>query len=234
MSTFQAEYLPSTREIYDVFADEIASLGGTVSDVFDDEHHLCVRAVLATSAAVRSGDMVNAGVAVRAMASEIQIHPYTFRQVCTNGAIMAQALHSRRLERTQSTEVFRPEYDIAVTLSALRDAIRASSEPEAFRTAANEMRAAADIEADAALNIFPALAAMPPERAAHLLPLILNRFAADGDRSAFGLMNAVTSVARDTSDPETRWTLEVLGGSLPRRLVQLAGRKKEVQHLIAV
>jgi hypothetical protein len=31
----------------------------------------------------------------------------------------------------------------------------------------------------------------------------------------FGFMNAVTAVARDTRDPETRWRLEELGGAVP-------------------
>jgi hypothetical protein len=31
-------------------------------------------------------------------------------------------------------------------------------------------------------------------------------------------MNAVTSVARDTRDPETRWRLEELGGAIAARL----------------
>jgi hypothetical protein len=234
MSTFHGEYLPSTREIRDVFADEIASLGGSVSDVLEDERYLYVRAVLAESAAVRPGDVVNAGVAVRVVSSEIIVHPYTFRQVCTNGAVVAQALHSRRLERTQSTDVFRPSYDIAVTLSAFGDAVRASAAPEAFATAANDMRAAVDIEADAVISLLPALARMPQAAAARLLPRILGRFGADDDRSVFGLLNAVTSVARDTDDPETRWALEELGGALPRRLMPLANKTPRVNHETAV
>ena len=35
------------------------------------------------------------------------------------------------------------------------------------------------------------------------------------DRSAFGLMNSLTSVARDQDDPEVRWKLEELGGGVP-------------------
>jgi hypothetical protein len=51
-----------------------------------------------------------------------------------------------------------------------------------------------------------------------LLPLIVERFTLGRDRSAFGLLNAVTSVARDTRDPETRWRLEELGGTMPAHL----------------
>jgi hypothetical protein len=53
---------------------------------------------------------------------------------------------------------------------------------------------------------------------------LLERFNAtpDPDRSAFGLLNAVTSVARETRDPETRWRLEELAGGMPAWLLQTA------------
>jgi hypothetical protein len=44
---------------------------------------------------------------------------------------------------------------------------------------------------------------------------IVRRFRDAGDRTAFGLMNAVTSIARDQDDPEVRWQLEKLGGGVP-------------------
>jgi hypothetical protein len=47
-----------------------------------------------------------------------------------------------------------------------------------------------------------------------LIPEIMDRFHAEDDRSAFGMMNAVTSLARDTDDPELRWRLEELGGAI--------------------
>ncbi|MFZ5831522.1 MAG: hypothetical protein ACOY3P_15670, partial [Planctomycetota bacterium] len=44
---------------------------------------------------------------------------------------------------------------------------------------------------------------------------ILDVYEQEGDDSVFGLMNAVTSVARDEPDPQIRWDLEELGGSIP-------------------
>ncbi len=44
---------------------------------------------------------------------------------------------------------------------------------------------------------------------------VMHRFSTEGDGSRYGLMNAITSVARDTRDPETRWRLEKLGGLVP-------------------
>ncbi|HEU4995369.1 MAG TPA: hypothetical protein VFT29_11150 [Gemmatimonadaceae bacterium] len=139
-STYRPEYVPSTQQISAIFADEISSLGGSVADVYDDGQRLFMRAVLASTSEVRPGDAVNAGIAVRAIGPEIVVHPYTFRQVCSNGAIAAHALQSRRLERLQFTEVFLPVYEIAVIKADLVDAVRASATADAFATSAATAR----------------------------------------------------------------------------------------------
>ena len=217
-ATYAREYLPTTRQIRDTFAEAIATLGGEVPDVYDDGRRLFARAVLRADAEVRPGDRIRGGVAVRADGVDIQIHPYTFRKVCSNGAIAAHALETRRIERVESTEVFVPSYDVAVVLAELRFAVEGCAAPEAFERTTNELRSAAEVRADVALQLLPSIANLPQQLAATVLPLIFQRFAADADRSAFGLLNAVTSVARDTRDPEMRWRLEELGATIPTRL----------------
>ena len=93
------EYLPTTRAVRAAFEGEIAALGGVVRDAYDDGARLFLRAVLPPTDEVRPGDAVQGGVAVRAAGPEILVHPYTFRQVCTNGAIHAQALETRQVAR---------------------------------------------------------------------------------------------------------------------------------------
>jgi len=217
-NTYVPEYLPTVRDIRDTFAEEISSLGGTITDEVSDGQHLFLRAVLAADAEVRPSDVLRSGVALRAMGPEIVVHPYTFRRVCANGAIAAHALQSKRLERIEGNPVFVQTFDIAMTLGVLRDAVRSSAEPEAFTSIADEMRSASQTEADIAIQLLPAISRMAPEVVSQLLPQIFRRFEAEGDRSAFGLLNAITSVARDTSDPSTRWSLETIGGTLPSRL----------------
>ena len=212
------EYLPATRDIRDVFADEITSIGGTVPDVYDDGTRLFARAVLPADSEVRPGDHVRAGVAVRVAGAAICVHPYTFRQICSNGAIAAHALQTRRLERVRSTGISVPAYEASVALVDFRLAVQACASHEAFTTVANEMRSAAEVDADLFLHLLPTLTSMPDSMTERLLPLIVERFTLGRDRSAFGLLNAVTSVARDTRDPETRWRLEELGGTMPAHL----------------
>jgi hypothetical protein len=210
-------YLPSTRSVRDAFDEEIGALGGHVADVFDDGARLIARAVLAVDADVQPSDRIRAGVAVHVEGTEISVHPYTLREVCTNGAVAARAFESRSIERFDAVDEL-PSYEGAVAEHHLRDAIRACAAPEAFATAVNDMRSALRINAEMALQMLPMLARLPQHLMGQYLPEVFRRFAADTDRSAFGLINAVTSTARDSRDPDTRWRLEVVGGSLPALL----------------
>ena len=217
-STFVPEYLPSTRDIRETFAEEITSAGGAIVDEVEDGRQLFLRAVLEADAEVRPGDAVSHGIALRAMGPEIVVHPYTFRRVCTNGAIAAHALESRRFERVERTEVFVATFEVAMTLESVRDAVRACASPETFAKMSDELRSASEMHADVAIQLMPAIARLAPEWRAQVLSQVMQRFSVEGDRTAFGLMNAVTSVARDTRDPNARWQLEVLGGTMPSRM----------------
>src|SRR5262249_45146819 len=140
------------------------------------------------------------------------IHPYVFRQVCSNGAIIAHAVQTRRIEGIDSLAPDR-------AASAIREGERACCVEEGFTAVAEQMRSASEAQADLVLNLMPLLARLPDRAtAARLFGDVMERFTRDADSSRFGLMNAVTSVARDTSDPDLRWRLEEFGGGI------LAGR----------
>jgi hypothetical protein len=213
----------TTREIGELFSDEVAAAGGSVSDRFDDGRRLFMRAILPAECAVKARDRVQGGVAIRATDEDICVHPYVFRQVCSNGAIIAHAIQTHRLERAD----FEP--DPADELpAALRAAIEACCASEVFQNAAEAMRSAMHSPVDRALSLLPSLSRLPAPVAAELLASIMQRFHEGRDRSRFGLMNAVTSVARDTRDPELRWELEKIGGRIPA-LVQ--PRKRAVANV---
>ncbi len=198
----------TTTGIRKAFAEEIASLGGTVAETFDDGERLFIRSVLPAVREVRRDDRVRHGVALRATADEVWIHPYVFRQVCSNGAIVVQAVQSSRIDDISILAPDRAE-------SAIREAVRACAGEETFAAVVNGMRSASEGEVDVVLAMMPFLARLSDRGdAARLLSQIVARFRGDADPSRFGLMNAVTSVARDTSDPETRWRLEEFGGEI--------------------
>ena len=217
-----AMYLPAAPEILDAFEHEVRELGGTVRDVYAEGDLLFARAILPDEMDVRPGDRVHGGVAVRTHDTEIVVHPYTYRVVCTNGAISASSSGSRVVQRV---ELAAPTVVINGVLDDLRGAIHASGNSPALRQTVSAMRSASDHDADLLFQVMNALPHMPPGVRASVLRTIVRRFDAEGDRSTFGLVNAVTSVARDTTDPELRWRLEEVGGGM---LAWLPERRRSI------
>jgi hypothetical protein len=198
---------PTTAALQALFAEEITAAGGTVSDTFHDGVRLFTRSILPQVREVRTADQVQGGVALRANEREVWVHPYVFRLVCRNGAIMAHALQTRHIA---STEVATSEEAIA----EVRAAIQACCAVEVFTESAEAMRLAGEAQVDATLNLLPLLSRLPGGTGSPVLRMIMERFFGEADHSRFGLMNAVTSAARDTSDPELRWRLEEFGGGI--------------------
>jgi len=218
----------TTARILAVFTDEIAAHQGNVTDTFNDGQRLFTRSILPRVEEVRPGDKLQGGVALKANGGEVWLHPYVFRLVCRNGAIMAQAIQTRHLI---DLHLLDPEE----AASQLQEAIQASCAEEAFTVAAQQMRSAQEVRADLALNMLPLLSRFPSSAANPLVGQIMERFFSEADGSRFGLMNAVTSVARDTRDPELRWRLEEFGGGIPAALIprlpskdSAARRRREV------
>jgi hypothetical protein len=197
-----------TAAIRSLFAEEIAAAGGTVSDTFDDGSRLFTRSILPGMREVIPGDAFQAGVALRSTSEGIWVHPYLFRQVCRNGAIVAQALQSQHVEADECET----SEEAAATV---REAVRACCTEEGFTEAIANMRSARDRVAGVAINLLPLLSRLPPEQGTRIFRMVVERFFDGEDASQYGLMNAVTSVARDTQDPDLRWRLEELGGGLP-------------------
>ena len=199
----------STHDLSHVFGEEVERLGGRVSDALDDHERLFTRSVLPDEREVRRGDRLQGGVALLAAEHEVRVHPYVFRQVCSNGAIMAQAVQTRRIEL--------PEWsgDVEAVLAGVRETVRACAAGEVFAAGVSDVRSALDQEADFALTVLPMLDTLPAGARAATMGMIAGRFFAQPDRSRFGLMNAVTSVARDTDDPDMKWRLEEIGGGVP-------------------
>jgi hypothetical protein len=212
-------YLPTTRQIQECFVQELAQVDGTVVDTYDDGQHLYLRAVLPQLREVLPGDQLQAGVALKAVGNEVLVHPYVFRQVCRNGAIVAQAIETRRLQRVPTPA---DEMAVAETLAELHEAVQACSAEEAFLCAMDQIRLTTQRPADLNVLMIAILPNWPPHTRSYVIEQITRRQSADGDASQFGLMNAVTALARDTPDPLMRWRLEELGGAigaflLPRR-----------------
>ena len=194
----------TTDQVLEAFSDEIVARGGTVTDTFNDGRRLWTRSLLDRAEEVRLRDRVQAGVALKADEEELRVYPYVFRQVCSNGAIIAETLGSLAVEE--------PEYsDPQTVLASIREAVVACCSPDVFAGNVRRMR---DAAADRAITMLPVIARWGTSAHSDILTLILEEFFRQSDRSRLALANAVTAVARETSEPSLRWDLEELGGGI--------------------
>ena len=197
----------TTDRIRAIFAEEIDSCGGTVQKVDADGGNLYCRATLPLADEVATDDRVRAGAALRATPSRACICPWLLRILCINGIIVRQAMPARHVEMPTAL----PAEAAEITL---REAIAAACSEEAFTKAVKMVRAARRRPAELLMIPFRRHLQGDADTRRRLLIEAIRRFEANDDRSAFGLMNAVTSLARDTAEPETRWRLEELGGAV--------------------
>ena len=198
---------PTTAQILAAFSEEVAAHGGHVTDTFRDEQRLFTRSVLPHIDDVRPGDRVRGGVALRATAEGVWVHPYHFRLVCRNGAIIAETIGSRSLGKLHLEE---PDE----ALRSVREAVSGCCAPEVFLRTVDQVRTASERQADLALTMLSLLSRLGAGTPPGLMSQILEQFSRDEDQSQFGLANAVTAVARDTPEPALRWDLEEFGGGV--------------------
>jgi len=254
----------TTARVLAVFAEEVRARRGEVTQTFDDGKRLFSRAVLPHVSEVGPGDQVRGGVAIKATGDGVWLYPYTFRRICSNGAIAARTLEERPIA---DPHLQQPE----LVLEAVRSTVEACCKAEVFTRAVGEMRKGREAAAtDLLLLILPLLsrsselvsgliersvrekkapdintpqatalevleseailsALMPAhfQRSAphhgDLMTGVLSRYGKEGDRSRFGLAQAITAVARDVQDPELKWDLEKLGGAVALGTLRCTG-----------
>jgi len=198
-------YLPSPAEICEIFRSEITDLHGTVASEHVTNESLFLRAVLPKSREVKTDDWISHGVAVRTEGPKLSVHPYTFREICTNGAIHITNINSQVIELGTSFG------DTSMVDCLFRQAILSCGSPEAFRRNLDDMREMMDrrVELEIMISSMVRLRVRAP-----IINEIIGRFARQPDRSGFGFMNAITSTARDTPNQEEKWKLETIGAGI--------------------
>ncbi len=197
----------TTAQIQTIFEEEVKLAGGKVTDTFDDGTLLFTRAVLPKNEKVARRDRVDKGVALKAAWEDVWVHPYVFRRVCINGAIVAQAVATKHVMNTEHVSPIEMEID-------LRESVRMCIQEQDFEGYVEKIKRARGLFPDPRLTLMPHLSRLPADQASQILEDTHRRFAKGADESRYGLINAVTSLARDTRNPELRWSLETIGGAL--------------------
>jgi hypothetical protein len=207
-------YLPTVTDIGAVFTQECTALGATTIDTYEDDRRLFQRAVVSPAEDVRPDDPIRCGIALRVTGPAVDVHPYTWRQICTNGAIRATTTDTFRVQRIEVEAVSASAAFVGDFVAELRGAIRACAHPRYLVESTEAMRGAAEVQAEAMLAMLSHLLRMSGDQQEQLVSMILGRYEEEGERSGYSVVNAVTSVARDTEDPALRWRLEEVGGKL--------------------
>ncbi len=192
-------------------SEAIASRQGNVIDTFDDGQRLFTRSVLPHVELVRADDRVQGGVALRATGTEVWVHPYVFRLVCRNGAIIAQTLQTEHLKDLQGQE---PE----VALGSIREAIEVCCAAEAFAQTVQHMRTACEAQVDWALMMLPLLARHPATANSQFLSQIMSTFFREWRPIGKLRLRVNADYGNAKRDPQRsgrpRWNLEELGGRI--------------------
>ena len=124
---------------------------------------------------------------------------------------MPQLIQDRSIQRAGLAAT---SDEIAAVESELREGVRACSAPEVFSDGIKHFSLTSLRAADmTVLGLILHLSGIQKTQRG-LGMEIMRRFSQNSDRSMFGLVNVVTSIARDQENPEVRWKLEELGGGV--------------------
>ncbi len=208
----------TTRRVHTAFSRATQSLGGMIHGTFDDGTQYFSRSSLPIECEITPGDAMRGGVAIRANCSEVWVHPYLFRTVCTNGAIRAQALQTRHIE-IQDDAPWSLE-------SQIEEAVNECGSEHVFAEGITEVRSSQEIQAETLIQLFSLMGDHADDISAESMSTILKTFAHSDEHNGYSLLNTVTAVGRETRNPGLRWRLETLGGAVAAWCYTFASRQR--------
>lgn len=214
----------NVTHILNVFFDEISDRSGKMLENFRHNERAFARALLPNQTEVKAKDVLQAGVALKATPSSLELHPFVYRQVCRNGTILGKSTQSHKLG--QAGDSCRVEVDgkageviaAAEVEGWFRDAVGVCCQPEAFYDGAQKFLTSLHWHFHDKVVVEKALAASLtsenfPAHKRHFEE-IMREYLNHDEPTLFRLVNAVTAVARDLHDPDQKWKLECFGGEL--------------------
>jgi hypothetical protein len=196
----------SLDRVAEITNEETLAAGGAIRDRIQDASRMFLRTRLRHREAARLDDEIEGGVALKMIRSQVWVRPYTFRLVCENGAILPAVDEADCIDLTLLPGDVQEE--------SLRESIRDAGKEAPFR---NFMRGIHDMQDPMVMTLMLRyLSQFAPD----LVLDILSRTREEGDLTAYGIFNGITSLARDSSDPVERWRIEEIGGGIPAWLEQ--------------
>ena len=206
------------------FSEEINNRSGKILEEYRRNERAFVRSLLPNQTEVKTKDVLQAGVAMKVTPVSIELHPYVYRQVCSNGCIFGKSTQSHKLR--QAEYFFHGEVDgkAGETIAStevdawLRRAVDACCRSEAFYDSAQKFHTALHVPLTSNVGVENALlASLNYEKFSAYKQFheqIMREYLNHDEPSLFRLVNAVTAVARDLHDAEQKWKLEAFAGNL--------------------
>lgn len=168
---------------------------------------------------IREGDIIHGGLIIRNSevgASSFRVEPFLLRKICSNGLIGKHSLKRIHLGRQTAEEGEIEWSDETKRLedkafwAKVRDIIRNTFDRKIFLSWIKKMKEAVEIEIEKpkeAIDNVVKYAGLTEEQK----NILLMHFT---EKTKYGLVNAVASLARDTKDVDERIRLEEIGGKL--------------------
>jgi len=168
---------------------------------------------------IREGDIIHGGLIIRNSevgASSFRVEPFLLRKICSNGLIGRHSLKRIHLGRQTAEEGEIEWSDETKRLedkafwAKVRDIIRNTFDRKIFLSWIKKMKEAAEIKIEKpkeAIDNVVKYAGLTEEQK----NILLMHFT---EKTKYGMVNAVTSLARDTQDIQERIRLEEIGGKL--------------------
>ncbi len=183
------------------------------------ETMLYIKAIDATLLAeIRVDDIVQGGLIIRNSevgASAFRVEPFILRQVCSNGLIGEYALKKVHLgKQTELGEIGwsdeTRDLEDKLIWTRARDVIRATFDRTIFQSWVAKLQESTEIPIEKpirAVNNIAKIAFMSEQQKESLLACFV-------EHTKYGLVNAMTSVARDSSNPDEQVRLEEAAGKV--------------------
>lgn len=191
-------------KIESLITDLLKSHNATLFTKVDNEKHRYIRAILPQKIIVSPNDQINYGVALKIYKkNKIEIGPYLYRIVCENGVFISHERYSREI-----TVDGLADFEIK---SQILEAMEKCCSRNAFNYTRKYILESLQTPANLRL-IFHRLSHFTQwSQRTSVYNHIIRRMDTLDQPTKYDLMNAITSLARDTIDPDLKWNLQKLG-----------------------
>ena len=194
----------TNEEIFEAFSETLGEYQGKILRVYQHEYFLTIRSLIPVDGKVAKGDSFRQGVALRANWDSIEVCPFVHREVCQNGTIVPIGFSRVSTDRNE-------DKDWAIV--QLKKGLMQCFHPATFAESLHQFKESTTRPLPGEFNLVEFLS----KNKMRMSRRKLERFAEllrQEERNDYGLMNALTALARDEKDPFFRWDLELLGGQV--------------------